>query len=153
MPPRLKDSFKEPSPEEVKKFFNAVNANLTAEVFATLKANPRAPEWRDRAGNTPLMMAVIHGPARQDIIDMLIEFGADVNAQNKHGGNALARAAHFGHEATVLQLLKLGADINMKDALGQDAADWAKMNGHADIVDLLEMHKKPDSFQPPKFAP
>jgi ankyrin repeat protein len=153
MPPRLKDSFKKPSPDDVKKLFNAIRDNDVEQVFSMLKDNPKAPEWRDRAGNTALMMAVINGSKRQEIIDMLVEFGADVNAQNNHGGNALARAAHFGHESTVRQLLKLGANPDMKDMAGQDACDWAKMNGHREIADIIAKSRNPGDALPPAPKP
>ena len=126
-------------------FASVMDGDLAA-VQAILKADPDAPQARDRAGNTPLMMAVIFGPERQEIIDLLIEKGADVNAQNKHGGNVLARAAHFGHKDLVRQLLGLGADPSVKDEAGQDAAAWARMNGHDDIAALF---KKPSAPKPP----
>lgn len=142
--------FKKPSgdfnsnvPAHVTAFFAAVMANDLPEVTRVLDARPDAPHWKDRVGNTPLMMAVIFGATHKNVIDLLIGRGADVNAQNAHGGNALARAAHFGHGELVKQLLALGADVHMKDAAGQDAVDWANKNGHADIAALLLGRKNP----------
>jgi ankyrin repeat protein len=145
MPSRpLADHFgpKSADPGEIKAFIAAVMNNDLAAVQKTLETHPEAAAWRERAGNTPLMMAVI-APARDEIIDLLLNNGADVNAQNAHGGNALARAACFGHFALAQKLLGLGADAAMRDAAGQDAADWAEKGGHEKIAALLRHAQKP----------
>lgn len=137
--------FNQPSPAEVSAFIASVMQGDVPAVEKTLQAHPDAHKWQDRAGNSALMMAVINGPS--PVIDLLLDKGADVNAQNRHGGNALARAAHFGHIDLVKKLLSLGADPSMKDAAGQDAAQWAKMNGHDDIAKLITaaQQQKPDT--------
>jgi uncharacterized protein len=142
-----------PTPDDVRALFDAIRKNDAETVASYIAHRKSVPEWRDRAGNTPLMMAVIHGPSHQKVIDLLLDNGADVNAQNAHGGNALARAAHFGHKDLVTKLLSLGADARMKDAAGQDAADWARLNGHADIAELIEKSAKAAGPKPHAPAP
>lgn len=146
----LSGNFNKPSPAEVSAFIASVMQGDVAAVEKTLQAHPDAHKWQDRAGNSALMMAVINGPS--PVIDLLIEKGADVNAQNRHGGNALARAAHFGHMELVKKLLSLGADPSMTDAANQDAATWAKMNGHDDIAAVITAAQK-QSPQPPHIKP
>ncbi|MBI3441068.1 MAG: ankyrin repeat domain-containing protein [Proteobacteria bacterium] len=150
---RPSDDFNQPSPNDVATFFATVMNNDLPATTLILEQYPDAAQWRDRAGNTPLMMAVIFGTTHQPIIDLLIQNGADVNAQNAHGGNALARAAHFGHKKLVEQLLTLGADVYMKDEAGQDAVEWANKNGQTEIAALLRARQKSPRHNPPKHAP
>jgi ankyrin repeat protein len=45
-------------------------------------------------------------------VTLLLEKGADVNAQGGYYGNALQAAANGGHESVVTLLLENGADVN-----------------------------------------
>src|SRR6185503_14640879 len=46
---------------------------------------------KTREGQTPLMVAALGNKA--DVVKLLVEGGADVNAKNKYGGTALMSAA------------------------------------------------------------
>jgi ankyrin repeat protein len=46
------------------------------------------------------------------IAKLLIEKGADVNAQGEEYGNALQAASNGGHEAIAMLLIEKGADVN-----------------------------------------
>lgn len=131
------------SPDEKAILFAALREGDADICLAIIRRYPDAHTWEDRAGNTPLMMTAIHGEGMKAVTQQLLDMGADVNAQNKHGGNALARAAHFGHESLVKTLLKAGADPAMKDAANNDAADWARKNNHHAIAAAIEEAKKP----------
>ena len=151
---RLTDSFNKLPDGVTRDFFISVINNEAQKAAAILSRHPDAPHFRDGGGNTPLMVAVLFGEAHGKIIDLLLENGADVNAQNSHGGNALARAAQFGHLSLVKKLLEYGADAHMKDASGRDAADWANGNGRADIaILLLSSQKAPPRQTPPQNKP
>jgi ankyrin repeat protein len=45
-------------------------------------------------------------------VQMLLDAGADVNAQGGYCGNALQAASWGGHEEVVQMLLAAGADVN-----------------------------------------
>jgi hypothetical protein len=45
-------------------------------------------------------------------VQLLLEKGAEVNAQGGYWGNALQAASSGGHEAVVRLLLEKGADVN-----------------------------------------
>jgi ankyrin repeat protein len=45
-------------------------------------------------------------------VKLLLDKGADVNAQGGYYGNALQAASSDGHEAVVKLLLNKGADVN-----------------------------------------
>ena len=55
--------------------------------------------------------------------------------QNEDGWTALMYASLFGYIEIVKELIKAGVDI--KDRYGDTALDWAKDEGHNDIVELL----------------
>jgi ankyrin repeat protein len=141
------------SPDEKAILFAALREGDADISLSIIRRYPDAHTWQDRAGNTPLMMTAIHGEGMKAVTQQLIDMGADVNAQNKHGGNALARAAHFGHESLVKKLLAAGADPAMKDAADKDAADWARMNNHHAIAAALEEAKKPKAPAPKQPKP
>jgi ankyrin repeat protein len=50
-------------------------------------------------------------------VNLLLEKGADVNAQGGEYGNALPAASFGGHEAIANLLLENGADINAQGPL------------------------------------
>ena len=53
-----------------------------------------------------------------DVMRILIDKGADVNAKNKNGATALILAADKGNAEIVSFLIDKGADVNAKDGNG-----------------------------------
>ncbi len=53
-----------------------------------------------------------------DVMGILIDKGADVNARSKNGATALILAADKGNAEIVKFLIDRGADINAKDGNG-----------------------------------
>ena len=70
-------------------------------------------------GSTPLMHATEQGSC--DVVNILIEAGADVNMCDKVGITALMIAASHGDEDCVRTLIAAGADVNQKDDQGTTA--------------------------------
>ena len=68
---------------------------------------------------------------------LLLENGADIEAESKFQGTTLHRAAGIGNEAVVRLLLEKGADIKAENKDGITALDRAAVNGHETIVQLL----------------
>ncbi|MBO0865994.1 MAG: ankyrin repeat domain-containing protein [Mycobacterium sp.] len=60
---------------------------------------------RDRWGNTPLWRAVYHAPGTEDLINVLLEHGADPAAQNNHGVSAIDLAAKMTDDEATADLL------------------------------------------------
>ena len=83
----------------------------------TLTANLEA---RDKTGNT----ALISAHESKEVLELLIEAGADVNARNFAGESALMRAAYNGYGSARL-LLQHKADINLADHGGHTALWYA----------------------------
>ena len=89
---------------------------------------------KDSRGATPLMYAAAFGNARQ--MKLLLESGADVNAQNTFHATALIWAG--GDAVKSRMLIEHGADINVRTQQGRTALmAAAKRNGNADLVRLL----------------
>jgi len=73
------------------------------------------------------------------IIDLLIDHGADVNAQTAELGlTALMKASSLGNMEAVVTLLRRGAKVDIATWHGGlTAIDLAETHNHSDIVDLL----------------
>jgi ankyrin repeat protein len=96
---------------------------------------------KDSAGRSALMYAS-SGPFAETV-GLLLEWGADVNIQGTlEGFTPLMTAAAEGRVDVVHLLLAAEADANVEDKDGDTALSFARENGHAEIVALLE--NKPD---------
>mmetsp|Transcript_29345 Transcript_29345/g.73861 ORF Transcript_29345/g.73861 Transcript_29345/m.73861 type:complete len:167 (+) Transcript_29345:87-587(+) len=67
----------------------------------------------DPQGKTALHEASRWGHA--DVIEFLVENGADLSMQADEGTTALHLAAEYGHTDAIRSLVKLGADVNCVD--------------------------------------
>jgi hypothetical protein len=72
------------------------------------------------------------------LIALLIDKGADVDAQTKDGETPLMYAARKGAGAAVRLLLGRGAKVAVEDKYGDTAADYA--DGHAGTTRWLDLH-------------
>jgi ankyrin repeat protein len=68
---------------------------------------------------------------------LLIERGADVNAQGGRYGNALQAASANGHTEVATLLIERGADVNAQDGEYGSAIQAALANGHTEVATLL----------------
>ncbi len=81
-------------------------------------------------------MMIASGNGFTEIVKMLLEKGANVNAQDKTviGLTPLMIAADEGHSETVKMLLDKGADKDFKNPYGLKAADNAKTPAIRDMI-------------------
>ena len=63
-----------------------------------------------------------------EVVKTLIENGADVNAQSRHGITALMYAASEGNFDIIKYLVEHGADVNIKSEDGETAIKSAMSN-------------------------
>jgi Ankyrin repeats (3 copies) len=85
---------------------------------------------------TPLYYASLFG--LNEIVSLLIlETGADVDAQGGHYGNALQAASWGGYDKIVALLLGKGADVNAQGGAYGNALQAASAEGHDNIIALL----------------
>ena len=73
----------------------------------------------------------------KEIVGLLVEQKADVDAKAANGETALHGAAESGHPAVVQLLLEKGADVDAKAANGETALHRAAFGGHEAVVQLL----------------
>ena len=65
---------------------------------------------------------------------MLLEKGADTNAQGESYGNTLQTASGGGHEKIVQILLEKGADMNAQGGEYSNTLQAASSGGHEKLV-------------------
>jgi ankyrin repeat protein len=136
------------------------------KVGAALLANPKTDiEIQDKAGENALMMAALGGDlefvnlliakdaevnkkgwaplhyaaanGHDDIVKVLLDHSAYVDAGSPNGTTPLMMAARGGHVSTVKLLLDNGADLTVKNQIGMTALDFAKTYKEPDVVEGL----------------
>jgi hypothetical protein len=102
-------------------------------------ANINARETEN--GSTPLLWA-LEGGCFEDVsvVRLLLEHGADINAQNHSGWTPLHWASFNGVLEVVRLLLKHGAEVGAKDNDGKTALQFAAEEGREKVVELLREH-------------
>ncbi len=90
----------------------------------------------NKKGWTPLHYAATSGDV--DIINVLLDESAYVDAASPNGTTPLMMAARGDKVDAVNALLRGGADSTLKNQLGLSAADFAKMNHNTDLAAALE---------------
>ena len=74
----------------------------------------------------------------KEIIILLLNHGADINAQDIEGNTALMYAAHLGFTEIVQLLIDNGADLTITNNQGKTALDYARQENYQNIVNILE---------------
>lgn len=94
-----------------------------------LDADVNKPGW------TPLHYAATNG--HTDIIRLLLEHHAFIDAQSPNGTTPLMMAASYGSPEAVKLLLESGADFTMRNQKQMTAMDFAQRASRPDAIDLL----------------
>lgn len=133
--------------------------------LALIEAPATDIDVRNRNDETPLMLAALKGHA--DLVKRLIARGADINkpgwaplhyaatqgnldilrmlldahayidAESPNGTTPLMMASHYGSPDAVRLLLEAGADASLKNQLGLNAQDFALGAGRPEVADLI----------------
>lgn len=112
-----------------------VHAWLVEQGLAPNDINQSVLNQRMHNGMTALMQACRFG--RADIVNILLQAGADINLTNHDGNNALWLACFSGDTATIEVLLEGGVDINKQNVTGATSLIYAASAGKATVVKLL----------------
>ncbi len=87
-------------------------------------------------GKSPLPDAAYRG--HLDLVNILLDHGADINAKDELGFTALARATSFQNHPEIAKLLiERGAEVNTHDKFGRTPLHGALEYGNIDSVSLL----------------
>jgi ankyrin repeat protein len=118
---------------------SAVNAVTGAQSMGTVKNGPIA-----LGALTPLMLAAPRGPS---VIELLIQAGANVDAQDVRGMTPLMWAIATDHADArgVALLLKNGADLEKRDKSGLNARGWAARYNSPALLQALQMEPQATS--------
>ena len=140
-------------------------AAFTGDIAAMKQAlaDGADPNTKDpQSGSTLLATAALMG--HTEVVALLLEHGADVNAKSRDGGTALHTAAFLGRAETVKRLLEKGADTTLRNNMGSTAIDGAKLDwlitkgilgmlrlevdeaevkaGRAEVIKLISRHSR-----------
>lgn len=129
-------------------------AGETPLMMAALKGQPYLCERLiglgaelDHPGWTPLHYAASGGEPR--VVDLLLATGrVRVDAESPNGTTPLMMAAGYGSEDAVKLLLQAGAGPERRNALGLDAADFARRAGKDKLADAFEDLKRRRAARP-----
>jgi uncharacterized protein len=89
----------------------------------------------NKTGWTPLHYAATS--AHLEIIELLLENHAYIDAESPNGTTPLMMAAQYGSVAAVKLLLEAGADASLKNQRGLRAIDFARQGGRTDSAQLI----------------
>ena len=127
-------------------FLKAIAANDAVAVGRELKADPalaNLPPSFDKGtsgtvSDPPLFDAAFHDDIQ--VITLLLQAGAKVNAETESKETALDQAAFFGDKKEVALFLAYGANIAHRDGFGRTALNRAIEGDNADAVSVLLAH-------------
>ena len=123
----------------VNDLFRAIGAQNKREIALILKRRPELVNERNSEGMT-VLCRVCGDPEPIDIVEFLIENGADVNAKMSNNGTALVRAVQNSRTDIVELLLVNGADADATTGDGGHVLFIAAKDGQKDIMKLLVAH-------------
>lgn len=88
-----------------------------------------------KSGITPLMLASGRGSA--ELVQLLLDNGADVNLTDEDGSNAIIYAAFNNNSAVIDNLINANVDVNAKNLLGTMAIHFFSSEGNLGAVKKL----------------
>lgn len=130
--------------------------DLTPLSYAVEQASlPTIKLLLDRGGDVHKGQLLHHAVERQtdtiEVLGMLLKRGAPLDSKMYENhypswrlysfmglGTALHKAAELGKVDVVRYLIDQGAEVGMKDATNRSVMDWAVMNHHQEVVELLQ---------------
>ncbi|XP_016071444.1 PREDICTED: protein TANC1 isoform X3 [Miniopterus natalensis] len=86
--------------------------------------------------NAPILCVQSH-LGHEEVVTLLLEFGACLDGMSENGMTALCYAAAAGHMKLVCLLVKKGARLDHLDKKGQCALVHSALRGHSDILQYL----------------
>lgn len=117
---------------------DAIRAGAASVVAALLRAgaDPRVLPPKGCMRGATLLMNAAHA-GHVDLVEVLLDSGAEIDARSPTDWTALMCAAGQGHREVVHTLLRAGADAGLRNAQGRTAMGIAQRRGHAAVARSL----------------
>ncbi len=109
-------------------------------VFLLMKAKADVNRISADRGSSALMEAAVQGD--RELVEALIEQGADLDLRSKNGQTALMLAIGEGKTEIARLLIEKGADLSPVDALGMTAKKYAELFKQREILSLIDERLK-----------
>jgi ankyrin repeat protein len=123
-------------------------AGETALMMAALKGH--LPQARrliaqgaevNKPGWAPLHYAASHTePISREMVRLLLEHHAYIDAESPNRSTPLMMAAQYGHSSVVPVLLEAGADPLIRNEQGLSAIDFARLAKRSDLAAVIAAH-------------
>ncbi|XP_072509043.1 ankyrin repeat domain-containing protein 26-like isoform X2 [Notamacropus eugenii] len=104
-------------------------------------------EAKNKEGYTPFLLAVTEN--NQDMVDLFLKNGANVNASDRFDRTALMIAASCDPKGVVSLLLQYDIDLSCRDTLGWTAEEYAVFSGHSINYELINQYGKQKALNQP----
>ena len=115
--------------------FSYLREGELTEIQKLISQSPELVNQTDSRGFTPLIMATYFG--RLDVAQILIDAGADLDAQDASGNTALMGVCFKGDVTLVNLLIDAGANLDISNNEGSTAASYTIAFAKLDILSLL----------------
>ena len=128
--------------KEIGEFWTMVVDGNLESVKKRIEDGQDLGKMHPQFGSTPLSLATLYG--RAEVVDLLIESGADVNARNRDMNTALHAAAFLGHLEIFNILIESGADPQAKNFEGKTPLDslYVDMGATKWVMDLMKIERE-----------
>jgi ankyrin repeat protein len=116
------------------KFVDSLNNVKLLEKL--LSVNPTIINEKDKNGNTPLMLSIIHNK-NEEVISKILSYTSDFNTRNNNGDNCLMLAIANGNERLVDLILQYNVNVNVQNNQGESPLFLAIEKEQGNIVESL----------------
>jgi len=113
----------------------AIQQGNLVKIKSLIDEDPALLELKTEDGRTPLHVAVMGG--HKELVEYLIEEGANIDAQDKDGRTPLLNAIMFKKSDLARTLIKKGADVKIKCKEGANAIVYTVFFGPEDLIEPI----------------
>ncbi len=121
--------------ENMEDFLDHIRKGNLNEVQLLLGQKPDLLRARDQRGSTPLILAAYYDQV--EIVDFLLEHGADADEKDASGNSALMGVCFKGFEQVAYKLIKAGANVNTRNSMGASCLIFAVTFNRENIAKML----------------
>ena len=107
--------------------FEVILNDKVSDLKHLLEVDPKCANSVGWHGLTPLHQAALKN--NQELVDLLLEYGADVNRPNAYGETPLHLACQAASVRFVHKFLEIGAELKAEDSAGRTCIHHAAKSG------------------------